>query len=89
MPTVTVVLPRPFKTLFPDAPARLDVTATTVAEVLDALDIGWPGMRDRIRDSTPAIRRHMKVFVDGERAALDTPLSPGAEVVILTAISGG
>ncbi len=89
MPTVTVVLPRPFKTLFPDAPARLDVTAATVADLLDALDDRWPGMRDRVRDSTPAIRRHMKVFVDGERATLDTRLAPGAEVFILTAISGG
>ena len=46
-------------------------------------------MGDRIVDSTPAIRRHMNVFVDGERAALDTPLTPGAEVFVLTAISGG
>jgi hypothetical protein len=31
----------------------------------------------------------MNVFVDGERATLETPLRPGAEVFILTAISGG
>jgi hypothetical protein len=46
-------------------------------------------MRDRICDSRPAIRKHMNVFVDGERAALETPLAPGVEVFVLTAISGG
>ncbi len=57
--------------------------------MLDGLDARWPGMRDRICDSTPAIRRHINVFVDGKRATLDTPLQPGADVFILTAISGG
>jgi hypothetical protein len=46
-------------------------------------------MRDRICDSTPAIRRHMNVFVDGKRAMLETPLLPGTDVFVLTAISGG
>ena len=55
----------------------------------DALDARWPGMRDRLCDSRPAIRRHINVFVDGEKAALDTPLAPGTEVIIMTAISGG
>lgn len=75
--------------LFPGAPRRLEVPGATVAEMIDALDADWPGMRDRICDSTPAIRRHMNVFVDGRRATLDTPLAPGTEVFVLTAISGG
>ena len=40
-------------------------------------------------DSTPRIRRHINIFVDGERATLDTRLAPGAEVMVMTAISGG
>ena len=40
----------------------------TVDEVIDALDARWPGMRDRLCDSTPAMRRHINVFVDGKRA---------------------
>ena len=58
-------------------------------EAIDALDARWPGMRDRMCDSRPRIRRHINVFVDGERATLETPLAPGAEVIIMTAISGG
>jgi molybdopterin synthase sulfur carrier subunit len=57
--------------------------------VIDALDRRWPGMRDRLCDSTPRIRRHINVFVAGERANLETRLAPGTEVIIMTAISGG
>jgi sulfur-carrier protein len=76
-------------TLFPDAQRVVEVEAATVSEMVDALDARWPGMRDRICDTRPAIRRHMNVFVDGGRAKLDAPLRPGADVFILTAISGG
>ena len=65
------------------------MSASTVDEMIDELDARWPGMRDRLCDSTPAIRRHINVFVDGERARLDTRIEPGAEVFVLTAISGG
>ncbi len=46
-------------------------------------------MRDRLRDSTPAIRRHIKIVVGQSPALLETALAPGDEVYILTAISGG
>ena len=75
--------------LFPDAERSVELSAMTVGEMIDALDARWPGMRDRICDSTPAIRRHMNIFVDGKRATLETRLEPGADVFILTAISGG
>lgn len=75
--------------LFADTPSRLDIDADTVLALVDALDARWPGIRDRICDSRPAIRRHMNVFVDGRRATLATQLRPGADVFILTAISGG
>lgn len=75
--------------LFPDAVSRVDVFAPNVGKLIDELEERWPGMRDRICDSQPAIRRHMNIFVDGCRASLATELKPGADVFILTAISGG
>src|SRR3546814_12317391 len=80
--TVTVLLPTPLLNLFPGSMRRVEVTAATVGEVMDALDARWPGMRDRLCDSRPAIRRHINVFVDAARATLDPPLSPGTEVQI-------
>lgn len=88
-PTVVVALAPALVRLFPDATGQVTLTASTVGEVIDELESRWPGMRDRLCDSTPGIRRHINVFVEGRRASLDTRLAPGAEVFILTAISGG
>jgi molybdopterin converting factor small subunit len=86
---VRVVLAPALRQLFPDLPAQVRLPAGTIAELLQALDGRWPGIADRVRDETPAIRRHMNVFVDGARASLETPVPAGAEVFVLTAISGG
>lgn len=86
---VTVVLPSALMRLFPGCEREPAICATSVREMVDALDRRWPGIRDRLCDSTPRVRRHINIFVEGERAALETPLPPGAEVVIMTAISGG
>jgi sulfur-carrier protein len=86
---IRVVLPGPLLRLFPGAERELVLSAGTVAELLDALEARWPGMRDRLCDTRPAIRKHIRIFVDGTPASLDTPLPPGAEVFILTAMSGG
>jgi molybdopterin synthase sulfur carrier subunit len=91
--TVTVKLPAALVRLFPGSGRCVGIpvpaASRTVGAVIDALDSRWPGMRDRICDTTPCIRRHMNVFVRGERSTLETRLEPGDEVVVLTAISGG
>ncbi|HUB14289.1 MAG TPA: MoaD/ThiS family protein [Acetobacteraceae bacterium] len=84
-----VSLPPALLPLFPGCERRLDVAAATVDELMDALNARWPGMRDRLCDSTPRIRRHINVFVDGEHATLGTRLRDSADVFIMTAISGG
>lgn len=86
---VRVVLPRALVDLFPGASTETTVPGGTVGQVLDAVDARWPGMRDRLVDSRPAIRKHINVFVDGTRQTLDAEVRPGATVFILTAISGG
>ena len=86
---VLVTLPRPLLALFPDAPSEVKVSAATVDGVIAALDAQWPGMRGRLCDETPRIRRHLSIFCNGERATLDTPLKDGAKIYVLTAMSGG
>ena len=46
-------------------------------------------MADRILSAGPAIREHLNVFVDGERAGLATPVRPDAVVHVIPAVSGG
>jgi molybdopterin synthase sulfur carrier subunit len=89
MDPVVAVLPPALIRLFPGCDREPLVAAETVADVVHALNQRWPGMRDRLCDSTPCLRRHISVFVAGERATLQTRLAPGEEVWIMTAISGG
>ena len=88
-PGIVVHLPAILVDLFPGAERRVGMKAGSVSEMVDGLEALWPGMRDRLCDSRPAIRRHINVFVDGERVKLDHRLSAGDEVYVLTAISGG
>lgn len=85
----TVILVDALARLFPGAPRQLEIEASDLAEVIDALDARWPGMRDRLCDSTPRIRRHLNVFVDGQKASLATAVTPRSEVLVMTAMSGG
>ncbi|WP_099864597.1 MoaD/ThiS family protein [Pararhizobium haloflavum] len=87
--SVTVKLPAVLVDLFPGSERVVCVEATTVGEMIDALDRRWPGMADRIRDSRPAVRKHINIFVEGARSSLSTPLRAGSTVFVITAISGG
>ena len=84
-----VWLPGSLVTLFPGAPRRLSVPGSTVGEVVRALDVQVPGLAESVLTSGPAIREHINVFVDGERAGLETPVGGDATVHIIPAVSGG
>ena len=88
-PLVHTVLNDALMRLFTDAPQRLDINARTVTDLIDGLEARYPGMGHCLRDSQPAIRRHINIFVRGERAELATPLDGSEPVYIFTAISGG
>ena len=85
----TVLLPDSLARLFPGSPRRCEVQAATVAELLNELDQRWPGMRDRLCDGSPAIREHIAIFVDGERASLETLVAYSSEVMVMPALTGG
>jgi sulfur-carrier protein len=82
-------LPPTLPPLFENLPRRLDIEATTVYEAIERLNEQWPGMRDRLCEPGPVLRPHINVYVDQERASLDTPLEAGSRVDVLAAISGG
>jgi molybdopterin synthase sulfur carrier subunit len=82
-------LPPTLPPLFPDLPRKLDVDAATVDEAIERLDERWPGLRDRLCEPGPLLRRHIHVYVDRQRAALDTALDDRSRVDVIAAISGG
>ena len=85
----TVLLPRSLLTLFPGVERRHELDGASVDEVLRALDAAAPGMRDRLVEEGPRLRRHINVFVDGQPADLATPVAPTATVHVIPAVSGG
>jgi sulfur-carrier protein len=84
-----VRLPSTLEPLFPGLPRQLDVPADTVRQVIDHLEREWPGIRDRLCEPGPALRRHIHVYVNRERAKLDTPVADQSRVDVIAAISGG
>ena len=62
----------------------------TLHGVLAALDGAYPGIRFRIVDEQGSLRPHIKLFVGNELTRdLAAPLTPGAVVMIVAALSGG
>lgn len=65
-------------------------TGATLSTVLADLDRQYPGIRFRMIDEQDRIRRHIRIFVNGEQArGLSQPLRVTDEVVIVQALSGG
>ena len=85
-----VHLPTTLTPLFAGLPRRLDLEAATVDDAIGQLDARWPGLRDRLLElGRPAIRQHIHVYVDRERAGLETPVEARSRVDVIAAISGG
>jgi len=82
-------LPSTLTPLFAGLPRHLDVDATTVDEAIGQLEERWPGLRDRLCEPGPALRMHIHVYVDRERANLDSPIEARSRVDVISAISGG
>ncbi|HET7146151.1 MAG TPA: MoaD/ThiS family protein [Gaiellaceae bacterium] len=82
-------LPGTLRPLFDGLPRSLEVEAATVGEAIDRLEERWPGLRDRLCEPGPALRRHIHVYIDRERGDLSSPLEPRSRVDVIAAISGG
>ena len=82
-------LPPTLPPLFAGLTRRLELDAPTVGALMDELDTRWPGLKDRLCEPGPALRRHIHAFVNGRPADLTTEVPAGSRVDIITAISGG
>jgi molybdopterin synthase sulfur carrier subunit len=65
------------------------VPGATVGELLRELELSVPAVRGWILDERGAIRRHINVYVAGERAGAETAVAEDDRVDVLPAISGG
>lgn len=73
--------------------SRLEVSATSVAEVLKQLRQQYPCVYRRICDETGAVRRHINLFINDSllprQAGTERRLERDDVLFIMTAVSGG
>jgi sulfur-carrier protein len=70
--------------------AETEASGTTLGAVLAELDRQYPGIRFRMIDEQDRIRRHIRIFVNGDQTHdLTQALHETDEVIIVQALSGG
>ncbi len=66
---------------------------STVAELIESLEVTYPGIRARVIDETGALRRFVNIYVDDDDVRFDqgvaTELRSGSTVSIIPAVAGG
>jgi len=89
---VKVQIPAPLRALTAGA-AEVEVDASNVQGVIDALEGKYKGVKSRLCDEDGRLRSYVRVFVNGEDARglgdAKAPLAPGDSVSIVPAIAGG
>jgi len=68
---------------------RLELAGSTVGEVLRTLESAWPKTTGWTLDEHGAIRRHVAVFLDGERVDASTSIGAADHLQVLPSITGG
>jgi molybdopterin converting factor small subunit len=69
---------------------EVEAAGGTLGALLDDLDGRYPGIRFRMIDEQDCVRRHMRIFINGEPVKdLTHALRESDEVCIVQALSGG
>ena len=83
-----VLIPTPLRSY--TRAREVDAEGATVGDVLADLERRYPGFRFRMVDEQDQIRRHMRLFVNGEQSFdLKQPLRASDSIQIVQALSGG
>jgi molybdopterin converting factor small subunit len=69
--------------------AEHELDGATVLDLLRSLELGHPDVSGWILDERGLIRRHINVYVNGERGSETTAVGSGDRVEVLPAITGG
>ena len=71
----------------------LELDANNVSEVLEKIEIRFPGIKSYLVDERGTLRKHVNIFKDGtlilDRENLSDLLEQNSEVYIMQALSGG
>ena len=88
---IKVRIPTPLQKLS-NGKAEVECSAKNVAELLDALEKDYPGMKDRLSEGGK-VRRFINIYVNEEDIRFmnkeETALKDGDNISIVPAIAGG
>lgn len=88
-PSISVSVPSPLRS-YTDGEARVTLVGDSLKSLFREMDRQYPGVRFRMIDEMGSVRRHIKVYVNGDATDdLDHPLQGGDEVFLVAALSGG
>ncbi len=65
------------------------IDGSTVLELLEGLEREYPGLEGWMLDERRKIRRHINIYVNGERGGESTAVGGEDRVEVLPAITGG
>jgi molybdopterin converting factor small subunit len=68
---------------------EIAIDGTSVGQVLRELEHQHPKIIGWVLDEHGRVRRHVNVFVDGERVREDAPVAADTTLHVLPSISGG
>ena len=69
--------------------SEISLDGATVGDVLHALERDWPKTLGWVLDEQGCVRRHVNVFVNGERVREDAGVAPSDRIHVLPSITGG
>jgi sulfur-carrier protein len=88
-----VAIPSPLRSYCAGAPTvtvGCAVESPKLGDLLAALESAHPGILFRMQDEQGHLRPHIKVFIDADvERDLAAPIPPGADIMIVAALSGG
>lgn len=89
---VTVRIPTILRS-YTGGAAEVSAEGSTLAEVIDALESSYPGIRARVLDDSGKLRRFVNVYVNDDDVrfaeGLATQTKDGASISIIPAVAGG
>jgi len=90
--SVTVRIPTPLRSMT-NGQDKVEVTPSTMGELIQQLDAAYPGIRDRLLDEAGEMHYFVNLYLNGEDVrflqGLDTSANTGDEVNIVPSVAGG
>ena len=69
---------------------KLNISGSTVREIIEKMEVDYPGIKFRFINELEKIRPHMNLFVNKNQIkSIDTSVTDSDELFITQALSGG